>query len=62
MICTCDKCHFTFFCNSLSLTCPDCGATNVREATMEEQDWYYDLQQEKQYNPLLLDKAEFKVS
>lgn len=56
MICTCDKCLFTFFYNSLPLNCPDCGAENVREATVEEKNWYYDLQYEKQYNPLLLDK------
>ena len=57
MICTCDKCLFTFFYNSLPETCPDCGSPSVREATPEEKDWYYDLQQEKKNNPLLLDKV-----
>ena len=62
MICTCDKCHYTFSSNSLPLTCPDCGAKDVREATLEEKDWYYDLEREKQYNPLLLDKEDYKAS
>lgn len=59
MICTCEKCRYTFSSNSLPLTCPDCGATKVREATPEEEDWYYDLESEKQRNPLLLDKGQF---
>ena len=57
VICTCDRCLFTFFYNSFPATCPDCGAKPVREATPEEKDWYYDIQQEKQNNPLLLDKV-----
>ena len=60
MICTCEKCNYTFQYGSLPLTCPDCGATAVREATPEEKDWYYDLQAEKLYNPLLLDKMFFE--
>ena len=57
MICTYEKCLFTFSSDSLPLTCPDCGGECVREATLEEKDWYYDLEREKQYNPLLLDKV-----
>ena len=57
MICTCDKCHYTFSSDSLPLTCPDYGSKNIREVTMEEQDWFHDLEMEKQYNPLLLDKV-----
>jgi len=62
MICTCDKCHYTFSYDSLPLTCPDCGSQNVREATLEEKDWFHDLELEKKFNPLLLDKADFKAS
>ena len=47
MICTCDKCLYTFCSDSLPLTCPDCGSRNIREATMEEKDWYHDLEMEK---------------
>lgn len=61
MICTCGKCNYIFSSNSLSLTCPDCGSTLVREATLEEKDWYYDLQREKEINPLLLDKDSCKA-
>ncbi|MBR2854551.1 MAG: hypothetical protein IKE81_09525 [Clostridia bacterium] len=61
MICTCDKCLYTFCSDSLPLTCPDCGSRNIREATMEEKDWYHDLEMEKQRNPLLLDKAVYKA-
>ena len=57
MICTCDKCLYTFSGYSKPETCPDCGAGSVREATPEEKDWYYDLEAEKQVNPLLLDKV-----
>ena len=57
MICTCDRCHYTFKTERFPLTCPDCGAANVREATLEEKDWYYDLEQEKIYNPDLLDRV-----
>ena len=35
-------------------------ATNGK-ATMEEKDWYHDLEMEKQRNPLLLDKAVYKA-
>ncbi len=54
---TCDRCHYTFSFGSIPLTCPDCGSEKIREATAEEKDWYYDLELEKQYNPLLLDKV-----
>ena len=56
MICTCDNCRYTFCPDSLPLACPDCGSENVREATLEEKDWYHDLEQEKMHNPMLLDK------
>ena len=56
IICTCEKCRYTFPSASLPLTCPDCGADKVREATLEEKDWYYDLENEKRHNPLLLDR------
>ena len=58
MICTCEKCRYTFPALSLPLTCPDCGAEKVREATTEESDWYFDIQREKEYNPLLLDRIQ----
>ena len=57
MICTCDRCLYTFFLKALPESCPDCGDRHVREATPEEKDWYYDLHQEKQRNPLLLDRV-----
>jgi len=57
MICTCEKCLYTFPTHSLPTDCPDCGAEQVREATLEEKDWYFDLQREKLHNPLLLDKV-----
>lgn len=47
MICTCDKCFYTFYSDSLPLTCPDCGSQSVREATLEEKDWFHDLELEK---------------
>ena len=56
MICTCENCKYTFSADYLPLTCPDCGSKKVRPATQVEQDWYYDLQQEKRWNPDLLDK------
>jgi Zn finger protein HypA/HybF involved in hydrogenase expression len=62
MICTCDKCFYTFYSDSLPLTCPDCGSQSVREATLEEKDWFHDLEMEKKHNPLLLDKTDFKAS
>ena len=57
MICTCEKCQYTFFADSLPDRCPDCGAQKVREASPEEKEWYDDLEQEKLYNPLLLDRV-----
>ena len=57
MICTCDHCLYSFYLNTLPETCPDCGSSDVREATPEEKDWYYDIQQEKQNNPLLWNKV-----
>ena len=60
MICTCEKCKYTFSAQSLPLSCPDCGSEAVRSATQVEQDWYYDLQQEKRWNPDLLDKVLFQ--
>ena len=60
MICTCEKCKYTFSVRSLPLTCPDCGSEAVRPATPLEQDGYYDLQQEKRWNPDLLDKSVFQ--
>ena len=62
MIFTCTKCRYTFSSDSLPVTCPDCGAHAVREATPEEKDWFYDLQQEKTWNPLLLDKKDYLAS
>ena len=59
MICTCDRCLYTFQSGSFPASCPDCGAEAVREAAPEEKDWFWDLEQEKRRNPLLLDKAEF---
>ena len=59
MICACEKCRYTFSAYSLPLSCPDCGSESVRPATQVEQDWYYDLQQEKRWNPDLLDKVLF---
>ena len=56
-ICTCEKCLFTFSSGSIPPTCPDCGAKTVREATLEEKDWYYDLEQEKKWNPDLLGRG-----
>ena len=61
MICTCEKCLYTFFLNSLPEACPDCGSPSVREATPEEKDWFYDLQREKQRNPPLLDRLPLRV-
>ncbi len=57
MICTCEKCLYTFSLPRMPERCPDCGAEAVREATMEEKDWFYDLEQEKKTNPLLLDRV-----
>ena len=57
MICTCDKCLYTFYAWSRPETCPDCGAPAIRDATPEEEDGYYDLEIEKLVNPLLLDKV-----
>jgi ABC-type ATPase with predicted acetyltransferase domain len=57
MICTCDKCLYTFRDFTRPETCPDCGSGKVREATPEEKSWYLDLQEEKKYNPLLLDRV-----
>ena len=62
MICTCEKCRYTISAQSLPLSCPDCGSEAVRPATQMEQDWYYDLQQEKCWNPDLLDKKKKKKS
>ncbi len=62
MICTCNKCLYTFAAEFIPDTCPDCGSRDVREATGEEKDWYYDLELEKQHNPLLLDRTGRKVS
>ena len=61
MICTCEKCLYTFCLHSLPEACPDCGSPSVREATPEEKDWFYDLQREKQRNPLLLDRLPLRV-
>lgn len=62
MICTCEKCKYTFSAQSQPFSCPDCGSDAVRPATQVEQDWYYDLEQEKRWNPDLLDKFALQKS
>ncbi len=53
MLLACEKCRYVFAVQSLPDRCPDCGHHRLRAATHEEEDWYYDLQREKENWPLL---------
>ena len=36
VLCTCEKCRYTFLYPIIPIACPDCGAESVRKATAPE--------------------------
>jgi rRNA maturation endonuclease Nob1 len=42
MICTCEKCRYTFSTDTQPEHCPDCGAASARNATPSEEKEYHE--------------------